>query len=66
MASQISHWISQKLKPISIHYDNQSCIKLLENLVFHDRYKHIEIMYHFIWDYIQRGDVKLQYIPTYV
>jgi hypothetical protein len=30
--------------------------------VFHDRSKHIEIKYHFIQDYVQRGDVKLQYI----
>ena len=29
-----------------IHFDNQSCIKLSVNLVFHDRSKHIEIWYH--------------------
>ena len=32
------------------NYDNQSCIKLSENPVFHDRSKHIEICYHFIRD----------------
>jgi hypothetical protein len=32
--------------------------------VFHDRLKHIEIRYHFIRDWVQRGAVKLQYIPT--
>jgi hypothetical protein len=32
--------------------------------VFHDRSKHIEISYHFIRDYVLRGDVKLQYIST--
>ena len=47
-----------------IYCDNQSCIKLLENPVFHDRSKHIEIHYHFIHDYVQRGDVELQYIST--
>jgi hypothetical protein len=30
------------------HWDNQSCIKLFENPMFHDRSKHIEIRYHFI------------------
>jgi hypothetical protein len=35
------------LVPIVIHCDNQSCIKLLENPVFHDRSKHVEIKYHF-------------------
>ena len=46
------------------HCDNQSCMKLLENLVFHDKSKHIEIKYHYIRDMVQRGAVKLQYIAT--
>ena len=44
--------------------DNQSCIKLLENLVFHDKSKHIEIKYHYIWDMVERGAVKLQHVAT--
>ena len=47
-----------------IYCDNQSCIKLTENLVFHDRSKHIEIRYHFIRDCVQKGVVKLEYIST--
>ena len=47
-----------------INCDNQSCIQLSENPVFHDRSKHIEIKYHFIRDYVQRGAVTLQYIST--
>ena len=47
-----------------IYYDNQSCMKLTKNPVFHDRSKHIEIRYHFIWDHAQKGAVKLQYLPT--
>jgi hypothetical protein len=42
----------QMLPPIVIHCNNQSCIKLSENLVFHDRSKHIEIRYHFIKDWV--------------
>jgi hypothetical protein len=38
----------QKLEPTMIYCDNQSCIKLLENILFHDRSSHIEIIYHFI------------------
>jgi hypothetical protein len=53
----------QELDPTVIYCDNQSCIKLSENPVFHDRSKHIEIRYHFIRDKIQKGAVKLQYIP---
>jgi hypothetical protein len=44
--------------------DNQSCIKMTENPVFHDKSKHIEIWYHYIRDMVQRGVVKLQYVGT--
>ena len=54
----------QKLRPVVIYCDNQSCIQLSKNLVFHDRSKHIEIRYHFIRDYVQRGVVELRYIST--
>jgi hypothetical protein len=53
-----------QMRPTMIYCDNQSCIKLSENPVFHDRSKHIEIRYHFIWDYVQRREVELQYIST--
>ena len=45
-----------------IFCNNQSCVKLSENLVFHDKSKHIEIKYHYIRDMVQRGVVKLQYV----
>jgi hypothetical protein len=41
-----------QLRPTTIYCDNQSCIKLSENPVFHDRSNHIEIRYHFICDYV--------------
>ena len=53
-----------ELCPTVIQCDNHSCIKLSENPVFDDRSKHIEIRYHFIRDYVQRGAVRLQYVPT--
>jgi hypothetical protein len=40
----------RELRPTVIDCDNKSCIKLSENLVFHDRLKHIEIRYQFIKD----------------
>ena len=45
----------QELKPTVIYCENQSCVQLFENPIFHDRSKHIEIRYHFIRDYVQRG-----------
>jgi hypothetical protein len=48
---------------IVIYCDNQSCIKLSINLVFHDRSKHIDIWYHHLRDCVQRKLMLLQYIP---
>ena len=53
-----------ELEPTLIHCDNQSCVNLTENLVFHDKSKHIKIKYQYIRDMVQRGVVELQYIST--
>eukprot|EP00253_Pinus_taeda_P004066 PITA_04066 len=52
------------LDPTVIYCDNQSCIKLSANPVFHDRSKHIDIRYHHIRDCVQRRIMLLSYIPT--
>ena len=65
-------WLRKLLADLSGHQvdvtvifcDNQSCIKLSENSVFHDRSKHIDMKYHYIRDIVQKGVVKLQYIST--
>src|SRR5713226_3414452 len=53
-----------QLDATCIYCDNQSCVKLSENPLFHDKSKHIEIKYHYIRDMVQRGAVKLQYVAT--
>ena len=53
-----------ELDTIVILCDNQSCIKMTENPVFHDRLKHIEIMYFYIQDMMQKGAIKLPYVST--
>ena len=55
----LSDLFGGKLDSTIIHCDNQSCIMLSENPVFHDRLKHIEMRYHFIRDLVQRGALKL-------
>jgi hypothetical protein len=40
------------LEATCIWCDNQSCLKLLENSVFHDKSKHIEIRYYYIRDMV--------------
>ena len=47
-----------------IYCDNQSCIKLSSNPVFHNRSKHIEIQFHYIRDMVNRGVIQLEYICT--
>lgn len=44
--------------------DNQSCIKLSKNPMFHDRSKRIDIWCHFVRECVQRGAVQLSYTPT--
>ena len=53
-----------ELEATVILSDNQSCIKMTENLVFHDRSKHIEIWYFYIRDLVQKGAIKLIYVST--
>jgi hypothetical protein len=45
--------------------DNQICINMKKNIVLHDKLKHVQIRYHYIFDMVQRGLVKLQYAGTY-
>ena len=54
----------QMMDPTVIYYDNQSYIKLFENLAFHDRSKNIYIWYDPLWECVQREIMLLQYILT--
>lgn len=54
----------QRLEATTTYYDNQSCIKLSENPVFHYRFKQIDIRYHLIEDHVQKRAVELRYIST--
>ena len=49
---------------ISIFCDNTYAICLSRNPILHSRTKHIEIKYHFIRDYIQKGILSLKFIDT--
>ena len=39
-------------EPTVIHCDNQSCVHISMNPLFHENSKHIEIRYHFIRDMV--------------
>jgi hypothetical protein len=51
-----------ELEPTLIYCDNQSCVKLSENPVFHEKSKHLYIKYHYIRDMVYKGEVELWYI----
>ena len=60
----LSDLFNVELEPTVIHCDNQSCIKLSEILVFHDRSKHIAMRYHYVRDLVQKNILSIQYVPT--
>nr|GEZ86618.1 hypothetical protein [Tanacetum cinerariifolium] len=49
---------------VSIFCDNTSSIAISNNSMLHSRTKHIEIRYHFIRDYILKGDIELHFVLT--
>ena len=51
-------------QPTIVYEDNQGCIALSANPVFHKRTKHIDIKYHFIRERIVSGDIEVIYVPT--
>ena len=55
----LSDLFNLQLDATCIYCDNQICVKLSENPVFHDKSKHIEIKYHYTRDMVHRGAVKL-------
>ena len=61
---KLSTWLfDTKMDATNIYYDNQRCIKLTKNPVFHDKSNHIEIKYHYIQDIVRRRAINLQHAP---
>ena len=60
----LSDLFNLQLDATCIYCNNQSCVKLSKNPVFHDKSKHIEIKYHYIKDMVHMGVVNLLYVAT--
>jgi hypothetical protein len=54
-----------KLSKVHLLCDNESAIRMADNLVEHRRTKHIDIRYHFLRDHQQKGDIEIAYVSTH-
>ena len=49
---------------VPLQCDNQSAIRLAENLVFHPRTKHVEVYYHFIREKVLMEEIEMRQVKT--
>jgi hypothetical protein len=52
------------LSKVPLLCDNESTIRMSDNLVEHSRTKHIDIWHHFLRDHQQKGDIEVYHIST--
>jgi hypothetical protein len=64
LARLISELMGRKAECMELMTDSKSALALSKNPVFHERSKHIELRYHFIRDYIEKGLIDAKYINT--
>jgi hypothetical protein len=64
-------WMKQTLRDFGCEFnkipllcDNESAIKLANNLMQHSRTKHIDIRHHFLRDHEAKGDIELFHVST--
>jgi hypothetical protein len=55
---------SVKVDTMLVYGDNQAALKILKNAIVSQRSKHIDVMYHFTRQHIERGVIEFQYIRT--
>lgn len=56
--------IGELQNTFTLHVDNQSAIKLINNPVFHKRSKHIDIRYNFIRENVAKKIVNIKYVES--
>lgn len=58
----LSNLFKGLLSPTWIHCDNQSCIKLIKDLMFHAKTKYIN-KYYYIRSLVRDGVAEIHYLP---
>ena len=61
---QTLHDFGCQFTKIPLLCDNESAIKLANNLVSHTRTKHIDIHHYFLRDYEAKGDIEIRHVST--
>lgn len=72
MAAQECTWLIQLLKDlhqstdytIQLHCDNLLAIRLVENLMFHARTKHVKVHYHYLREKVLQEYIQMMLIKT--
>jgi hypothetical protein len=54
----------QQESPTDLYVDNTSVIKLAHNPEFHQRFKHIDVRFHFTGNLIELNAIRVSYIQT--
>jgi transposase InsO family protein len=70
-AGREAMWLKQLLTELgyhipklTIHCDSQPAIAVSKNPEHHSRMKHIDVMYHWLREKVEKGLLKLQFVPT--
>jgi hypothetical protein len=56
--------LGHPLKVLEIRGDNQSALKLMKHPIASQRSKHIDVIYHFVRERVEMGEVNFTYIKT--
>ena len=57
-----THHQENKYVTLQIHIDSQNVKTFVENSIYHDRIKHVNIVYHYIRNEIKINRIRLNYI----
>ena len=64
LSRMLAELLGRNVDVVELKVDSKSALALAKNPVFHERSKHIHVMYHFIRDCLEDGSIKASHIAT--